>query len=176
MKNTTVYKIAHKYDVEQYKINCYVPSELDLASMNEVLLALQLVHSKLPTDLISDDTIQKEHIARYWAKFRPNDGKVEITHDILYENVVPIDLYLNWDRGNKGKVQPLVDVMEKNCVGELMLQVELDTFEGNVINSSYYQNPDHEKAAAIKTLLSTQNMAGMTDLFGRPAYVSFAVA
>lgn len=176
-KNT--YRIFHKFDAEAYKINFYINTDLDLVSMNTLLLALQTIHSNLPHSLISDDTIQAEHIARYWSKFRAKDGGTELTHDAIDNNAIDIDLHRNWSHkqpDQESTLKALIEQMKSDCVGQLFLEVESDTFSGKVPNSPYTNQPDDCKAAAINLLLTTRKVDGLEDMFGRPAYVTFLPA
>lgn len=171
-----IYRIFHRFDAEGYKVNFYIRTNLNLEQINDLLLGLQIVHSKLPAIALSDDIIQHQHIARYWNKFRPNDGSILLTHENVHEDAIEVDLHSNWNRGIRSieNGEAFIAELDSKCVGELFLEVEKTTFNGEVLNSPYYRNLRSDLAHAVGLLLVAKTVDGLEDTFGRQAEVTFS--
>lgn len=169
---TDYYKIYHKHIKPEYRTDFYIASSLSLEDMNKYIFVLQLIHAKLPTDLLADDSIDNEHIKDCWMLIRPQDEVLQATDKVISGN--EIELCDNWERGlSKGLESLAVELDKKYHLSRVMLEVDKNIFTGRYLNSPFYNNPNIDKAKAIDSVFESKDVSGMGNILNGDAYVNF---
>lgn len=171
---TDYYKIYHKHIKPEYRTDFYIVSSLNLEDMNKYIFALQLIHAKLPTDLLADDSIDNEHIKDCWVLIRPQDEVLQATDKVISGSGNEIELCDNWERGlSKGLESLAVELDEKYRLSRVMLEVDKNIFTGRYLNSPFYGKPNHAKVKAINNVFESKDVSGMGNILSGDAYVNF---